>query len=332
MTDLSTTYLGLALAHPFVAGASPLCDTLEGARHLEDAGASAIVLRSLYEEQLTTESMATHASLHQHAESFGEATSYLPQPEAFTLGADDYLRHLTRVKEAVGVPVMASLNGSGVGPWLEHAALVEQAGADALELNIYDVVTDPAVDGATVEDRAVAIVREARSRTGLPISVKLSPFYTSLANLAARLGEAGADGRVLFNRFFEPDLDAEDLRLRSRLVPSSSGELLLRLRWLGVISGQIENVDLAVTGGVHTGLDGVKSVMCGAHAVQVVSALLVHGPGRLRSIREDFTAWLVEHEYESVTQMRGSMNLARCPDPSVHARSQYVRLLQTWSP
>jgi dihydroorotate dehydrogenase (fumarate) len=331
MADTTVTYLGLELPHPFIAGASPLSETLDGACRLEEGGAAAIVLRSLYAEQVAAESMATHLAMHAHAESYGEATSYLPEPEELPLGPDEYLGHLSRVKARVTVPVIASLNGERVGPWVDHARLLEEAGADAIELNIYRVVTDPFVDGATVENEAVEIVREVRARTRLPIAVKLSPFYSSIAHLAGRLRDAGADGLVLFNRFFEPDIDAENLAVEPHLVASSSAELLLRLRWLAILSGVVEGADLAVTGGVHTPSDAVKSVMCGAHGVQLVSTLLVNGPGRTNALRAEFGAWLDEHEYASVNQMRGNMNLARCPDPSAHTRSQYIRTLRSWS-
>ncbi len=332
MADTKVTYLGLELPHPFVAGASPLSETLDGACRLQEGGAAAIVLRSLYAEQVAAESIATHLAMHAHAESYGEATSYFPEPDDLPLGPDEYLEHLSGVKSRVTVPVIASLNGERVGPWVEHAALAEDAGADAIELNIYRVVTDPFVEGVSVEHEAVEIVKAVRGRTKLPIAVKLSPFYSSVANLAVRLRDAGADGAVLFNRFFEPDLDTENLAVEPHLVSSTSDELLLRLRWLAILSGATEGLDLAVTGGVHTPIDAVKSVMCGAHAVQVVSALLTHGPDRLHALRSGFADWLDEHEYASANQMRGNMNIARCPDPSAHTRSQYIRTLRSWSP
>lgn len=330
MPDLKTEYLGLPLPHPFIAGASPLADTLDGAKRLEDAGAAAIVLRSLYEEQLRSESMATTESFYGHADSFGEALSYLPEPEAFVLGPDRYLEHIRQLKGALGIPVIASLNGTGVGPWLEHAALVEEAGADALELNLYDIIANPAVQAEEVETTGVEIVREVRARTRLPIAVKLSPFYTSLPNVASHMRQAGAGAFVLFNRFFEPDLDIEELEVTPRLALSLPGELLLRLRWLAILSGTVEG-DLAVSGGVHHATDAVKAIMCGASAVQVVSELLVRGVPRLGELRAELDAWLEEHEYASVEQMRGSMDIARCPNPGAHLRAQYVRLLQTWS-
>lgn len=331
MADLRATYLGLTLDHPIMVGASPMADSVEGARRLEDAGAAALVLRSLYEEQLRTESVATIESMVGPAESYPEALSYFPEHEGFILGPHEYVEHLAQVKEALGIPVIASLNGTTPGPWLDHASLMEQAGADALELNLYEVVVDPNEPGEAVEARAAEIISEIAARTSLPLSVKLSPFYTSLPNLAKNLRDAGATGLVLFNRFFEPDIDPEDVDVLPRMELSSPGELFLRLRWLAVISGTID-IDLAVTGGVHTDIDAVKAIMCGANAVQVVSAPLRYGPARITALRDGLADWLDAHEYESVQQMRGSMNIKRCPDPNAHTRAQYVRLLQTWRP
>ena len=331
MPTLETTYLGLTLDHPIVAGASPMSDTLESAKRLEDAGAAAVVLRSLYEEQLRTESVATLESMAGPAESYSEALSYLPEPDDFVLGPHEYLDHLARVKESLSIPVIASLNGTVPGPWLDYAPMMEQAGADALELNLYEVVIDPNETGEAVEARATEIVSDIRARTKLPLAVKLSPFYSSLPNVAKNLRDAGAQGLILFNRFFEPDVDPENIDVVPRMELSSPSELLLRLRWLAVISGTID-IDLAVTGGVHTEFDAVKAIMCGAHAVQVVSAPLKFGPARITSLRDALSDWLDSHEYTSVQQMRGSMNIKRCPDPNAHTRAQYVRLLQTWKP
>jgi len=328
--DLSTEYLGLRLPHPLIAGASPLSDSLDSARRLEDAGAAAIVMRSLFEEQITAEALATHASMHPHAESFGEALSYFPTPQGFVLGPHEYLEHLRRLKAAVRVPVMASLNGSTPGGWLEHAKLIEQAGADALELNLYYVATDPGVSGVALERRALEMVGIVRREVRMPIAVKLSPWYTSLAHFARELVWAGASGLVLFNRFFEPDIAVEELEVVSRLELSDPRELLLRLRWLAVLSGQVE-ASLAVTGGVHSGLDAIKALMCGAHAVQMVSALLLHGPQHLGRVRQDIAAWMQEKGYERLEQMRGCMNLLRCPDPAAFERANYLQTLQTWS-
>lgn len=331
MNPLGTDYLGLSLPHPFIAGACPMTGELDGLRRLEDGGAAAVVIRSLYEEQLRSESLATHASLTLPAHSTHEAMSYLPEPEGFALGPGEYVEHVGRAKAALGIPVIASLNGVEAGPWLEFARLIEQAGADALELNLYDVVTDAGLSGSAVEERAEMIVREIRSRTRLPIAVKLSPFYSALPNFAARLLDTGANGLVLFNRFFEPDINTEELEVVPHLALSNQSELLLRLRWLAILSGVVE-CPLAVSGGVHDPHDAVKAIMAGAHAVQLVSAIFIQGPAVFGMMREQLTAWLEEHEYDSLEIMRGSMNLERGPNPAALTRAQYVRQLQTWTP
>jgi len=331
VNPLQISYLGLTLPHPLIAGASPMTGDLDGLRRLEDGGAAAVVLRSLYEEQLRRESVATHDAMVGAADSFAEALSYLPHPDEFVLGPQEYLDHLAAAKAALGVPVIASLNGVEPGPWLDYARLMEDAGADALELNLYDVVTDPGFDAAAIEARAVEVVREIRLRTRLPLAVKLSPFYTALPNFSAKLLGAGATGLVLFNRFFEPDINAEELEVVPHLALSNSSELLLRLRWLAILSGEFD-CSFAVTGGVHDEHDAVKAIMAGAHAVQIVSAAFTRGPKVLASIREGLAAWLEEHEYRSIEMMRASMNIERCPEPAALTRAQYVRQLQTWIP
>jgi dihydroorotate dehydrogenase (fumarate) len=327
--DLTTHYLGLRLAHPFMPGASPLVDDLGMVRRLEDAGAAAIVMHSLFEEQIRFERERTAYDLEAHNDTFAEATSFFPRPSEFHLGPVEYLEQLRKIKAAVAVPVIASLNGVSVSGWLEHAALIEQAGADALELNVYQVVTDGDEDAAMVEGRIVDIVREVRRQVKIPLAVKLSPFHSSLPNLARALGDAGARGLVLFNRFYQPDIDPEELEVVPRLVLSTPSELLLRLRWLAVLSGRAQ-VDLACSGGVHGILDAVKAVMAGAAAVQTVSAILRHGPGQLTLLRDGVAEWLEEHEYRSLEQARGSMNLVRCPDPAAFERGNYIRILQGW--
>ncbi|MFQ5700828.1 MAG: dihydroorotate dehydrogenase-like protein, partial [Acidobacteriota bacterium] len=313
--DLSTTYLGLKLPHPFMPGASPLVDDLATVRRLEDAGAAAITMHSLFEEQIRAEELTITRSVETHGESFAEASSYLSMPPDFTFGPDEYLEQIRRIKAAVSVPVVASLNGVTRGGWLEHARLMEQAGADAIELNVFELVTDPAVSGQAVEERLVGMLAAVKKMSSIPVSVKLSPFYSSLAHVAARLDEAGADGLVLFNRFYQPDLDIEDLQLVRSLEPSTSAELNLRLRWLAILSGRIR-ASLAVTGGVHGVADAVKTIMSGAHAVQMVSVLLRQGPEHLTVIRDGVATWLEEHGYNCLEQMQGSMSLERCPDPS----------------
>ncbi len=326
--NLNTTWLGFELEHPLVAGASPMVRDLGTVRRLEDAGAAAIIMDSLFEEQLTQEQLATHAALEEPAESFGEALSYLPNVPHFELGPHEYLEQLRKVKQAVGIPVLGSLNGVTPGGWIEYADLIEQAGADALELNVYDLAISTEESSKAIEDRTVELVREVALSLRIPVSVKLSPFYTSLPNVAARLVDAGAKGLVLFNRFYQPDIDLEELEV-VRLHLSDSSELPLRLHWLAILSGQVE-ASLAVTGGVHTGVDAIKAVMTGAHAVQMVSALLRNGPGYLRIVREQMVEWMREHEYESIRQMQGSMNLSRCPDRRAYERANYMKMLQSW--
>ncbi|MBI2919956.1 MAG: dihydroorotate dehydrogenase-like protein [Planctomycetes bacterium] len=327
--NLSTTWLGLKLPHPLMPGASPLVDDLETVAALEAAGAAAIVMHSLFEEQIRRETDETEMAMDAHSDTYVEARSYFPPRDMFPLGPESYLEHLKRLKSAVRIPVIASLNGSTRGGWIEFARAMQDAGADALELNVYDLGADPDESAAAAEERILRIVESMRKSVKIGFAVKLSPFYTSLANLARRISLAGADGLILFNRFYQPDIDVEALEVSPTLHLSTSSELLLRLRWLAILSPAV-NVPLAVSGGVHDTLDVVKAVMSGAGAVQVVSALLQHGPERLKSLIQGFRAWLDEHDYVSVAQMKGSMSLARCPDPKAVERSNYAHLLQSW--
>jgi len=327
--NLSTTYLGLKLAHPLMPGASPLATDLDAVRQLEDAGAAAIVMHSLFEEQIAMEQAAALDHVDAHDESSAEARSYFPRPEAYRLGPHDYLALLARIKAAVKVPVIASLNGVTKGGWLSYARQMQQAGADALELNVYQLPTDPTLTSEQVEVTVVEMVKEIKKSVTIPVAVKLGPFYTSLPHFAHRLEAAGVDGLVLFNRFYQPDIDVEQLEVKRTLHYSTSAELNLRLRWLAILSGRLRP-SLAVSGGVHTTTDVVKAVMAGAHAVQVVSALLQHGPAHLRKLREELSQWLEKHEYESLDQMRGSMNLAKSPDSTAYERANYIQVLQGW--
>jgi dihydroorotate dehydrogenase (fumarate) len=327
--DLSTKYLGMALPHPLVVGASPLSDDLDGVKRLEDAGAAAIVLRSLFEEQITREQMTEYFNLERHGESLAEAPSYFPSPHAFALGPYQYLEHLRRAKEAVGIPIIASLNGATPGGWINYARRMAQAGADALELNLYRISTDPETTSAEIERQAIDTVQQVRKAVTIPVAVKLSPFYAALANLARELERAGADGLVLFNRFYQPDIDPEALAATRTLHLSDSSELRLRLHWMAILSGRVR-ASLAVTGGVHTALDVVKATMSGAHVTQTVSALLMHGPEHLRTVVADLAAWMQEHEWDSLDRMRGNMNLAKVPDPDAYERANYMLLLQSW--
>jgi dihydroorotate dehydrogenase (fumarate) len=326
--DLSTTYLGIKLKHPLTPGASPLADEMDSVRRLEDAGASAIVLRSLFEEQITSEHLAdVNVRSHEHA--FVEAQTYLPAADEFVFGPDRYLEQVRRIKEAVSVPVIASLNGTTPRGWTKYAADIQAAGADALELNFYHVATDERESGQAVERRLLETVGLVKGAVTIPVAVKISPFFSSISNLAHRLDEAGADGLILFNRFYQPDIDPELLESLPRLTLSTSADLLLRIRWLAILSGRVR-CSLAATGGVHTALDALKAVMAGASAVQIVAALLHHGPGYLAILIADLEHWLESHEYESLRQAQGSMNLMRSPDPQAFERGNYMRILQSW--
>lgn len=327
--DLSTTYLGLKLAHPFMPGASPLVDDLGMVKRLEDAGASAIVMHSVFEEQILREGLSTLEAIEGTAESYAEALSYFPKADEFRLGPDQYLEQIRKIKESVSIPVIASLNGSTPAGWIEYAKQIEQAGADALELNVYILATNPWETGETIEQRVLDIARAVKRAVKIPVAVKLSVFYSSLANFAKRLDEIGVDGLVLFNRFYQPDIDIENLEVVPTLHLSDSSELLLRLRWLAILHGNVK-ASLAVSGGVHTVTDAIKALMTGAQAVQMVSALLRNGPEYLKSIREGVVAWMQEHEYESVAQMIGSMSLQKCADPAAFERANYMRVLQSY--
>lgn len=327
--DLSTTYLGLKLSHPFMPGASPMVDDLGLVRRLEDAGAAAIVMHSLFEEQLPGEQAARRKGVVAHAGGGPGEPAFRPTPGEFTLGPDEYLEQLAKIKKAVRVPVIASLNGTTAGQWIHYARLMEQAGADALELNVYSIAADPWDPPQAIERRLLDLVRAVRSMVKCPLAVKLSPFYTSIPHLAMQLESAGVDGLVLFNRFYQADVDAENLNVVRTLHLSDSSELLLRLRWLAILSGRIRP-SLAVSGGIHCGLDAVKAVMCGAHAVQMVSALLRRGPEFLRDVRAEMVAWMEKHDHVSLAQLRGTMNLLKCPYAKAYERANYARVLQYW--
>jgi len=306
-----------------------MVDNLDTVKRLEDAGASAIVMHSLFEEQILQEQLATIHHMEVHAEGFAEATTYFPRRSDFAMGPEQYLSQVSRIKRAIRIPVIASLNGTTVGGWVDYARRMQEAGADALELNVYYLATDLAETSEAVERRTLDILQAIRQTVSIPIAVKLSPFFSSLAHFASALVRAGADGLVLFNRFYQPEIDTENLEVVPRLELSHSSELLLRLRWLAVLRDRVD-VSLAVTGGVHTAVDAVKAIMTGADAVQIVSALLRNGPDYLRAVRHDFETWLADHEYASLAQMRGSMSSSRVPDPGAFERANYIRVLQGW--
>jgi len=327
--DLRTTYLGLPLAHPLMPGASPLVDDLDTVRRMEDAGASAIVMHSLFEEQISREGEGILHAMSVHGESFAEATSYFPAPEEFHLGPDRYLEQVRRIRAAVSVPVIASLNGVTDSGWLSYAKLVQEAGAHALELNVYRVAADVNVPGTVIEHEVENILRTVKRGLGIPVAVKLPPFFTSFANVARQLDDLGADGLVLFNRFYQPDIDVDLLEAVPALQLSDSSELLLRLRWLAILSGRVR-CSLAATGGVHTPLDLVKAIMAGAHAVQIVSSVLRHGPRQFTLLRQGLVEWMEKHEYESVAQMTGAVSHRTSPDPAAFERGNYMKVLQSF--
>lgn len=327
--DLSTTYLGLNLPHPIMPGACPMVDHLDLVKRLEDAGAAAITMHSLFEEQITREQlgMVYHMELLDHGNA--EALSYFPHAGDFRLGPYQYLEQIRLVKQTVALPVIASLNGTTPEGWLEYAKLIEQAGADAIELNVYHVAADPRETGAAVERRVVDIVRAVKESVAVPLAVKLSPFYSSVAHLAAQLDALGVDGLVLFNRFYQPDIDMQELTITSSLSLSAPTDLLLRLRWLALLYGRVK-ATLAVTGGVHSSLDALKAVMAGAGAVQTVSSLLKNGPEHIKTIVDGMRTWLEEHEYDSLKQAMGSMSLERSPNPAAFERANYMKVLAAY--
>lgn len=330
--DMSTKYLGIDLPHPFICGASPLGDSIDSIRRLEDMGVAAVVLRSLFEEQINAEAMATHHSMEAHANAHAEASSYFADPIEFVIGPDAYLEHLRAAARAIDIPIIASLNGHSLGGWLGYAKAMQEAGAAALELNVYQVALEEGRTGQDIEQEIVEMVGAIRGAITIPISLKLSPFFTSLPNLTKSLEEAGADGFVLFNRFFENDIDVDNLEVITQMQLSDSRELLLRLRWLAILSAQLQRASLAASGGIHTTIDAVKAIMCGADALQLVAAVLKRGPAVIQNLRHELATWMIEREYESVAQMKGSMNLSRSPNPQEYSRVNYMKMLQTWQP
>jgi dihydroorotate dehydrogenase (fumarate) len=324
--NLRTTYLGMRLPHPLVVGAGPLTDDLDSARALEDAGAAMLVLRSLCEEEITGEQMAAFLNVDTVNDSFVEAESYAPEPRV-AFGPEEYLEHLRLIKESVRIPVVASLNGVTPGGWVGYAELVEQAGADALELQIYHAASDMTSGAAEVERQAIEIVTEIKRRLNIPIAVKLAPLLTAFAHFARSLDRVGADGLVLFTRYHSVDLDIDELEIVRRLPLSDSSELSLRLRGAAALAGRV-SASIAVTGGVHTAIDVVKATMAGAHATQMVSALLRHGPGHIRTVLRDLEGWMREREWESLDEMRGNMSLERIPDPAAYERASFRMALR----
>jgi dihydroorotate dehydrogenase (fumarate) len=329
MLDLSTTYLGLSLKNPLVASASPLSKKLSAVRRLEDAGASAIVMYSLFEEQITHESNELDHFLERGSHSYAEALSYFPDLDTYNLEPEIYLEHLSRVKQAVHIPVIGSLNGISTGGWIQYAHQIEQAGADALELNIYYLPTDPNLSSAELEATYVRLVQDVRAKVSIPLALKLSPYFTSLPNMAQRFVEAGANGLVLFNRFYQPDFDLETLNVVPNLDLSTSREQRLPLRWIALLYGRI-HADFALTTGVHTAQDALKAIMAGANVAMMTSTLLEYGISRLEEILVEMEHWMEDHEYDAVSTMRGSMSQQAVAEPAAFERANYMKMLNSF--
>jgi len=319
--NLTTKYLGITLPHPLTIGSSALTDDLDTVKELEDQGAAALVLRSLDEEEIAGEQMAAFFNSESHGDSSPEAGSYFPEPE-LALGPDEYLEHLRRVKAAVGIPVIASLSGTSSGGWISCAGLLQQAGADALELDLYHSASDAATSAAEVESRMIETVREVKQSVSIPVAAKMSPLFTTFANFASQLDSAGVDGLVVFTRFHKVDFDVVDLEVLRSMELSNSSELQLRLRAAAVLTGRVKAA-IAIAGGVHTALDVVKANMAGASVVQMVSAISQNGPGHLRKVLADLEAWMTENEWESLEEMRGNMSFQRIPNPAAYERATY---------
>ena len=327
--NLTTKYMGLDLDSPLVAGASPLGDDVDACKKLEDNGAAAIVMHSLFEEQITREEEALHHHTTSVQDAHAEASSYFPEPEAFALGPEAYLEQIRKLKETLSIPVIASLNGVTLGGWVRYAKLMKEAGADGLELNVYHVASDPKEGPREVEQRYVDVLKAVKEKVRMPVAMKLSPFFSAPLHMAKLLDDSGADALVLFNRFYQPDIDIDALEVTPALQLSSSADLRLRLRWLAATFGRV-SCSLAATGGVHTGEDAIKAVMAGADAVQMTSAVLMHGAAAIAKVKDQMSTWMTEHEYESAQQMRGSMSLERSPDPAAFERANYMKVLQSW--
>lgn len=334
MVDLTTTYLGLKLKNPIVPSASPLSETIDGICKMEDAGAAAVVMYSLFEEQINAESHQLDHYLSYGIDSFAEALNYFPNMETYKIGPDEYLNLINKAKSVTDLPIIGSLNGVSSGGWIDYAKKIEQAGADALELNIYYIPTDIGLTGAEVEQMYIDVVHDVKSSISLPVAVKVSPYFSSTANMAAKLAQAGANALVMFNRFYQPDFDLETLEvvpkvsLSSRQTPHA---LRLPLRWVAILYGQV-NIDFAITSGVHTHEDVIKGVMSGANVTMMASELLRNGVGRIGEITADMKLWMEEHEYESVEQMRGSMSQQNVAEPAAFERANYMKVLQSWRP
>ena len=329
--DLSTTYLGLKLSSPLVPSASPLSHEVENIKRMEDAGAGAVVFHSLFEEQLRLERYELHHHLTQGTESFPEALTYFPEPSELHVGPEEYLKNISQARESVKIPIIGSLNGSSLGGWTDYAKQIEQAGAHALELNIYYIPTDMDQAGTDVEKNYVEILTAVKSAISIPVAVKLSPFFSNFANMAKRLDQAGANGLVLFNRFYQPDIDLNTLEVVPNILLSTPMAMRLPLRWIAILHGQV-NASLAATSGIHRASDALKMLMVGADVTMLCSVLLRRGLDHITTIQKELVQWMEEHEYESVEQLQGSLSQQNCPDPSAYERAQYMRAISSYKP
>ncbi|MDY7004004.1 MAG: dihydroorotate dehydrogenase-like protein [Cyanobacteriota bacterium] len=330
--DITTNYLGLQLRSPLVVGAAaPLTEDLDNLKRMEDAGAAAVVLHSLFEEQLREERLELQHHLEYGTESFAEAITYFPEPEVFHVGASEYLKHISQAKKMVNMPIIASLNGSTIGGWTNYAKELEAAGADALELNIYNIPTNMDMTGEQVEQNYISILQAVKSEVNIPVSIKLSPFFSNMANMSKKLVEAGVNGLVLFNRFYQPDINIEELEVVTNVLLSTPQAMRLPMRWIAILYGRLE-VDFAATSGIQKGQDVIKMMMAGANVTQLVGTLLRHGINHIQVIENEMIHWMEEHEYESIAQMRGSMSQINCPDESQFERAQYMKAIQSYKP
>jgi dihydroorotate dehydrogenase (fumarate) len=324
--DLTTHYLGLKLRTPLVVSASPLSEDIDNLKRMEDAGASGVVLYSLFEEQLRQDRLELNQRLEHGTESYAEALTYFPDAEEYRLGPEEYLKHIAAAKKSTRVPIIASLNGSSAGGWTEYAKLIEQAGADALELNIYYIPTDLHLTGTEVEMTYLDILKAVKANVKIPVAVKLSPFFSNFANMAKRLDDAGADGLVLFNRFYQPDIELESLEVKPNILLSTPMAMRLPLRWIALLYGKL-NASLAATSGIHRASDALKMLLVGADVTMLCSTIIRHGIPQIAMIERDLTDWLTEHEYESVSQLKGSLSQKNCAEPAAFERAQYMKAL-----
>jgi dihydroorotate dehydrogenase (fumarate) len=326
---LTTRYLGFKLRTPLVPSASPLSEKIDNIKRMEDAGASAVVFHSLFEEQLRRDHHELHHYLEQGTESYAESLTYFPEPAEFKVGPEAYLEHIAQAKSAVDIPIIGSLNGTTFGGWMKFAQQIEQAGADALELNIYSIPSDSEISGEDIETSYLTILASIKEQLKIPVAVKLSPFFTNFARFARRADRSGADALVLFNRFYQPDIELETLEISPNVLLSTPMAMRLPMRWIAMLYGRI-GANLAATSGIHRATDALKMLMAGADVTMLCSVLLRRGIDHIRVIEREIREWMEEHEYESVEQLKGSMSQKNCPDPSAFERAQYMRALETY--